>query len=78
MIFVRRAAIVSLVTFASALLGFGLQSRLPASYVAESKGMALSTVGLDATLLALVLGLLIWTTTCLPLNKRSCRRSAVR
>ena len=61
MIFVRRAAIVSLVTFASALLGFGLQWRLPASYVADSKGMVLSIVGLDATLLALVLGLLIWT-----------------
>ena len=61
MIFIRRAAIVSFVTFASALLGFGLQWRLPASYVADSKGMVLSIVGLDATLLALVLGLLIWT-----------------
>ena len=61
MIFIRRAAIVSFVTFASALLGFGLQWRLPASYIANSKGMVLSIVGLDATLLALVLGLLIWT-----------------
>jgi len=61
MIFVYRAAIVSLVTFASTLAGFGLQRLLPASYVAESKGMIGSVVGLDATLLALVLGLLIWT-----------------
>jgi len=61
MIFVYRAAIVSLVTFASTLAGFGLQRLLPASYVTESKGMIGSVVGLDATLLALVLGLLIWT-----------------
>jgi hypothetical protein len=61
MMFVRRAAIVSLVTFASALAGFGLQWLLPAAYVSDSKGMIGSVVGLDATLLALVLGLLIWT-----------------
>ena len=61
MIFVTRAAIMALATFASALAGFGLQWLLPASYVAESKGMITSVVGLDATLLALVLGLLIWT-----------------
>ena len=61
MIFLRRAAIVALVTFLSALLGFGFQRLLPASYVAESKGMISSVIGLDATLLALVLGLLIWT-----------------
>jgi len=61
MIFVYRAAIVSLATFASALAGFGLQRLLPASYLADSKGMIGSVVGLDATLLALVLGLLIWT-----------------
>jgi hypothetical protein len=59
MIFVFRAAIVLLVTFASALAGFGMQWLLPASYVAESGGMIGSVVGLDATLLALVLGLLI-------------------
>jgi hypothetical protein len=61
MIFVSRAAIVSLVTFASALAGFGLQRLLAASYVADSKGMIGSVAGLEATLLALVLGLLIWT-----------------
>jgi hypothetical protein len=61
MIFVYRAAIVSLVTFASGLAGFGLQRVLAAPYIAESRGMIGSVVGLDATLLALVLGLLIWT-----------------
>ncbi len=61
MVFVYRAAIISLVTFTSALVGFGLQSLLPDTYVAASKGMIGSVAGLDATLLALVLGLLIWT-----------------
>jgi predicted membrane chloride channel (bestrophin family) len=61
MIFVYRAAMVSLVTFASTLAGFGVQLLLPASYVTKSKDMIGSVVGLDATLLALVLGLLIWT-----------------
>jgi len=58
---VYRAAIISLVTFTSALVGFGLQSLLPDTYVAASKGMIGSVASLDATLLALVLGLLIWT-----------------
>jgi hypothetical protein len=61
MVFVYRAAIISLVTFTSALVGFGLQSLLPDTYIAASKGMIGSMVGPDATLLALVLGLLIWT-----------------
>ena len=61
MIFVYRAAVIALATFVSALIGFGLQDLLPADYVAASKGMINSVAGLDATLLALVLGLLIWT-----------------
>ncbi|RBP06278.1 hypothetical protein DFR50_13256 [Roseiarcus fermentans] len=61
MVFLYRAAIVALVTFAFALVGFGLGDLLPADYVTASKGMIGSVVGLDATLLALVLGLLIWT-----------------
>jgi hypothetical protein len=61
MVFLNRAAIIALVTFASALLGFGVQALLPFDYVAASKGMIGSVVGLDASLLALVLGLLIWT-----------------
>ena len=61
MVFVTRAAIIALLTFASALLGFGVQHLLLADYVAASKGMITSIVGLDATLLALVLSLLVWT-----------------
>ena len=61
MSFVYRAAILAIVTFASALVGFGVRLLLPATYVAESSGMIGSLVGLVATLLALVLGLLIWT-----------------
>ena len=61
MIYVYRAAIVMFATFSSALAGFGVQWLLPAAYVADSKGMIGSVVGLVATLLALVLGLLIWT-----------------
>ena len=61
LVFGNRAAIVALATFASALVGFGLQHLLPAAYVADSKGMIGSVVGLVALLLSLVQGLLIWT-----------------
>ena len=61
MIFIVRAAIIALATFASALAGFGVQSQLPESYVAASKGMIVSVMGLESSLLAIVLGLLIWT-----------------
>lgn len=61
MIFVYRAAIVALAAFTSALIGFGVQALLPPDYVTASKGMVASVVGLDATLVAIVLGLLIWT-----------------
>jgi hypothetical protein len=61
MVFVYRAAIVALATFVSATAGFGLQWLLPAAYVADSKGMIGSVVGLVAALLSIVLGLLIWT-----------------
>ena len=56
LVFVNRAAIVALATFASALVGFGLQHLLPAAYVADSKGMIGSVVGLVALLLSLVQG----------------------
>src|ERR1700722_17707316 len=48
MVFVRRAATVALLTFASALAGFGVQGFLPASYVVESRSMVGSGVGLVA------------------------------
>ena len=37
MVFVRRAATVALLTFASALAGFGVHGFLPANYVVESE-----------------------------------------
>jgi hypothetical protein len=61
MVFVRRVATVALLTFASALAGFGVHGLLPASYVVESQSMVGSVVGLVASLLSLVLSLLIWT-----------------
>ena len=61
MVFVRRAATVALLTFASALAGFAVRGFLPASYVIESRSMVGSVVGLVASLLSLVLSLLIWT-----------------
>ena len=61
MVFVYRAAIVAFATFVSAMAGFGLQWLLPGAYVADSKGMIGSVVGLVAALLSIVLGLLIWT-----------------
>jgi hypothetical protein len=61
MVFVRRAATVALLTFASALAGFGVRGFLPASYVVESQSMVGSVVGLVASLFSLVLSLLIWT-----------------
>lgn len=61
MVFVMRAAIVAVFAFASASVGFAIQAVLPPALVAESKGMIGSIVGLEVTLVALVLGLLIWT-----------------
>ena len=61
MFFLYRAAVVALAAFAAALAGFGVQHMLPPDYVAASKSMITSVMGLDASLLAIVLGLLIWT-----------------
>jgi hypothetical protein len=57
-----RTLIVALLTFVSGLLGFLLQWLLPVQDVAGAKGIICSTVVFVALLLALVLGLLIWTT----------------
>jgi hypothetical protein len=56
-----RSLIVVLLTFASGLVGFFLQGLLPVQYVADAKAMIGSIIGLVTVLLALVLGLLIWT-----------------
>ena len=57
-----RTLIVALLTFASGLIGFLIRSLLPFQDVAGAKGLICSIVGFVALLLALVLGLLIWTT----------------
>ena len=48
-------------TFASALVGFFLQRLFPVSVVKDAKDMVGSITGLIILLLALVLGLLVWT-----------------
>jgi hypothetical protein len=66
-----RTLIVALLTFASGLLGFFLQWLLPVQYVADAKGMIGSIVGLVTLLLALVLGLLVWTSYGVYTNQNS-------
>ena len=56
-----RTLIVALLTFVSGLLGFFLQWLLPVQEVADAKDMIGSIIGLVTLLLALVLGLLVWT-----------------
>ena len=56
-----RATVVALTTFATGLLGLWVQSFLPAQVLSDGKGMVGSIVGLVTLLLALVLGLLVWT-----------------
>jgi hypothetical protein len=58
---ITKAVVVALMTFASALVGFWLQAYLPAQYLSDGKGMVGSIIGLVTLLLALVLGLLVWT-----------------
>ncbi len=43
------------------MAGFGLHWLLPAAYLAAFNGMISSIVGLTASLLSIVLGLLVWT-----------------
>jgi hypothetical protein len=71
MVFVYRAAIVAFASFVSAIAGFGLQWLLPVAYIADSKGMIGSVVGLVAALLSIVLGLLIWTSHGLFVEQQS-------
>ena len=57
-----RTLIVALLTFVSGLLGFLLRWLLPVQDVADARGLICSIIGFVTLLLALVLGLLIWTT----------------
>jgi hypothetical protein len=56
-----RSLIVALLTLTSGLLGFFLQWLLPIQDVADANGMIASIIALVTLLLALVLGLLVWT-----------------
>lgn len=57
----RRAIFFGVSVFACAMAGLLLQVIVPAHVVAEGRGAVGSVIGVLATLLALVLGLLIWT-----------------
>jgi hypothetical protein len=63
--------IVALLTFASGLFGFFLQSLLPAQHIADAKGMIGSIIGLVTLLLALLLGLLVWTSYSVYTNQNT-------
>ena len=58
---ISRTAAIAVLTFGSGLVGFFLQWLLPVQDVADAKGMVGSIIGLVTLLLALVLGLLVWT-----------------
>src|SRR6516225_10241414 len=70
-----RTLIVVLLTFASGLVGFFLQGLLPVQYVADAKGMIGSIIGLVTLLLALVLGLLVWTSYGVYTNQNTVSQS---
>jgi hypothetical protein len=57
-----RTLLVAVLTFVSGLFGFVLQWLLPVQDVAGAKEIICSIIGFVTLLLALVLGLLIWTT----------------
>jgi hypothetical protein len=61
MTFVWRATLVMCIIFAGCLLGVLLQHWLPSQHVAEAKSAITTIQGLVGLLLALVLGLLVWT-----------------
>jgi hypothetical protein len=61
MTFVWRALAVMVIIFGGCLLGILLQHSLPSQHLADAKSAITTIQGLVALLLALVLGLLIWT-----------------
>lgn len=70
-----RTVMVALLTFVSGLLGFLLQWLLPTQHVADAKGMIGSIIGLVTLLLALVLGLLVWTSYGVYTNQNTVSQS---
>ncbi len=71
MIFVRRAVLVGCVIFAGCMVGVLLQRLLPTQHIADAKGAITTIQGLVTLLLALVLGLLIWTSQGVYATQRS-------
>jgi hypothetical protein len=61
MTFVWRAALVMCIIFAGCLLGILLQHSLPSQHLVDAKSAITTIQGLVGLLLALVLGLLVWT-----------------
>ena len=57
----RRAVVVACLIFAGAVVGNILQWLLPAQHLADAKGVITTVQGVVTALLAIVLGLLIWT-----------------
>jgi hypothetical protein len=72
---IARTLVVAVLTFMSGLVGFLLQWLLPVQYVADAKGMIGSIIGLVTLLLALVLGLLVWTSYGVYTNQNSVSQS---
>lgn len=77
-VFVARAATVAVSTFVSALFGIAVQRFLGPSYVADARIMTTSVVGLVATLLAVVVGLLVSTSYGLFNSQQSDLETIVR
>jgi hypothetical protein len=61
MTFVWRAGLVTCIIFAGCLFGILLQHSLPTQHLADAKSAITTIQGLVGLLLALVLGLLVWT-----------------
>jgi hypothetical protein len=57
----NKSIVVALTTFGASVIGMALQYLLPASVLTESKGTVGAMIGLVTLLLALVLGLLVYT-----------------
>lgn len=58
---VRQALVIACVIFAGCLIGIALQQLLPTQHLADAKSAIGTVQGLVTLLLALVLGLLVWT-----------------
>jgi len=67
----KRAIIVAAIVFAASAVGMGLQMLVPGPVLAESKATVGGMIGLVTLLLALVLGLLVYTAFAVFANQQS-------